>query len=74
MFDHGLVVGEAPRQTHKGHYQNEKSAKAEEEPRVGFQILITPPSKGLNGCKELVINLMKHNAPCLRALMRIKNQ
>jgi hypothetical protein len=48
--------------------------KAEEEPRLGFEILITPPSKGLNGCKELVLNLMKLNAPCLRALMRIKNQ
>jgi hypothetical protein len=36
LLDHGLVVGEAPRQTQKGHYQNEKSAQGRGRAKVGI--------------------------------------
>jgi hypothetical protein len=36
LFDHGLLVGEAPRQTHKGHYQNEKSSQGRRRAKGGI--------------------------------------
>jgi len=36
LFDHGLVVGEASSQTHKGHYQNEKSAQGRGRAKGGI--------------------------------------